>query len=428
MKKDMSYKLWGKWMKWILLFSLCIGLIGCTGNTPESDGGDMELRISSKPRLATLPLGSEDVTQLVEGNTRFAFDLLGNTYEPESNLVFSPHSLSLTLAMPYIGARGDTQRQMTEALHFTLPQAELHSAMNSLDIALSSYEFAELNISNAVWGSLDGNYIQTFLDTLAEYYGAGIRLADFTESDNARQQINLWVSDETEARIPELLPPGSIKTITDLVLTNAIYFKAAWAEPFTEASTLDKPFYRLDGGEVQVPMMNKVLQADYFEGSGVSALEMPYKGEELAMVILLPEPTSFDVYIKSLDIDVMDTIMDGLVPTSVNLTLPKFQLDLKVKVKDSLLSMGMVDPFGNADFSGIDGTHELFIDDIYHQAFIEVDEAGTEAAAGSAVVMTRKGMPVAEIDLVVDHPFIFFVKDNQTGAVLFLGYIIDPTV
>ena len=428
MKKDMIYKLWGKWMKWILLFCLCVGLISCTGNTPESDGGDMELRISSKPRLATLPLGSEDVTQLVEGNTSFAFDLLGNTYEPESNLVFSPHSLSLALVMPYIGARGDTERQMAESLHFTLPQAELHSAMNSLDIALSSHEFAELNISNAVWGSSTGNYLETFLDTLAKNYGAGIRLADFSDSDNARQQINQWVSDETEARIPELLPPGSIKTITDLVLTNAIFFKAAWSEPFTEASTLDKPFYCLDGGEVQVPMMNKIIQADYFEGSGVSALEIPYKSEELSMVILLPEPTSFEAYIKSLDTDVMNTIMDGLVPTSVNLALPKFLLDSKVKVKGSLTSMGMVDPFGNADFSGIDGTHELFIDDIYHQAVIDVDEAGTEAAAGSAVVMTRKGMPVAEIDLVVDHPFIFFVKDNQTGAVLFLGYIIDPTV
>jgi len=428
MKKNMIYKLWGKSMKCVLLFSLFVFLIGCTGNTPESDGGDMEYRKSSKPRLATIPLGSKDIAQLVEGNTSFAFDLLGNTYEPASNLVFSPHSLSLALAMPYIGARGDTQRQMAEALHFTIPQTELHSAINSLDIALSSYEFAELNISNAVWGSSAGNYLETFLDTLAESYGAGIRLADFSESDNARQQINQWVSDETKARIPELLPPGSIKTVTDLVLTNAIFFKAAWSEPFVEASTLDKPFYRLDGGEVQVPMMNKVIQANYIEGSGVSALEIPYEGKELSMVILLPELTSFEAYIKNLDTDSINMIMDELVPTSVNLSLPKFQLDSKVKVKDSLMSMGMVDPFGDADFSGIDGTHELFIDDIYHQAFIEVDEAGTEAAAGSAVVMTRKGIPMAEIDITVDQPFIFLVRDNQTGTVIFLGYIIDPSI
>ena len=416
------------WIFFLPVIFILLGLVSCMSSPVKNGDADMEIRMSSMPLSAPSSLQSDGISQLVDANSSFALELLGNIFDREANLVFSPHSLSTVLAMPFAGARGQTETQMAGALHFTLSQEKLHQAFNALNQNLSGYQFAQLTVSNAVWGSPDTPYQEPFLDILAEFYGTGVRLVDFSDSRGAVQQINRWVSDQTLERIPELLAPDAIKNETDLVLTNAVYFKAAWAEPFSGDATRDGIFNLLDGGKVIVPMMSRLIQAKYSEDLWGTAIEIPYEGLELSMVILLPKSDSFDSLIADFNGTRLNQILEQTAPKSVRLTLPKFQLESKVQVKESLMKMGMVDPFGNADFSGIDGTHELFIDDIYHQAFINVAEAGTEAAAASAVVMSRKGIPQSDVELVVDHPFIFLIRDNTTGAILFLGYIVDPSI
>jgi serpin B len=388
----------------------------------------------NEPQVPALSQGEDQVPELVEGNTEFALDLyhvLLDENEGE-NLFYSPHSLSVALAMTYAGARGETEQQMAQALHYTLSQAQLPPAFSALDQALTGRSGAEneaafqLHIADAIWGQQGYEFLDTFLDTLAENYGAGLRVVDFKQAEGARRSINQWVSDQTEHRIQDLVPPEVINGETVLVLTDAVYFKAAWMHPFAESRTRDDTFTLLDGEQVTVPMMELVAELGYAERAGVQALELPYAGDALSMVILLPEASAFEGFARGLDTRDLETILDNLKPTGVRLTMPKFSFDAKFKLKDALVALGMVDAFGDADFSGMDGTHQLFIREVCHQAFVAVDEAGTEASGASAVIMERKGGPVVEQEIRLDRPFIFMIRDTETGAILFLGHVVNP--
>lgn len=410
----------------IMIFILiALILTGCAAPSPETPAVDPVVSASAKPRLGALSFETARVPQLVDGNTNLAFDLYRRLFDGQTNLVYAPHGLSASLAMTYAGARDQTEAQMAEALHFDMPSSQLHPAFNALDQALTDQEQAQLHITNALWGSQQ-SYLEPFLDTLAENYGAGIRLVDFGASEQARQTINQWVGDETKDRIPELLPPGAIQGNTDLVLTNAVSFKAGWAQAFNTVNTQDEAFTLLDGQRVSIPMMDGFFELPYTQVGGVKAIDLPYKGEAFSMLFLLPEANSFETTLESLDSGTLNTILDAMARTSVQVSLPKFQFDSVVKMKNPLIALGMVDAFGDANFSGIDGSRELFIDDVYHQAFISVDEAGTEAAAGSAIEMSRKGFPVADMVFKADHPFIFLIRDTKSGAVLFLGHVLNP--
>jgi serpin B len=406
------------------------GLAGCS--TPAPSVKAEELR-SDKPRLE--PVAPEDaaVPALVSGNSAFAFDLYKQLYDGDENLFFSPHSISVALAMTYAGARGQTEQQMAEVMHYTLPQAELHAAFNALDQALASYaengddEGFRLHIANSIWGQPGVAFLDPFLDTLAQNYGAGLRLVDFAQSEAARQLINGWVSDQTEARIPELLPEGAVDGETALVLANAVYFKAAWLHAFAEAATTDQPFSLLDGSEVSVPMMSQLAQLGYAEAPGAKLIELPYAGEDMSMVILLPDEGQFETVAQSLDAQQVAEWLDALQPQSVKLSMPKFTFEAGFELQDALMALGMVDAFGNADFSGMDGTKELFIDQVYHKAFVAVDEAGAEAAAATAVVVARKAAPAGQT-VSIDRPFVFLIRDMETGAILFLGQVVNPTI
>jgi len=396
-----------------------------------------EVLKSDKERITFPDVSLSEQTLLVEGNSAFAFELYQVLKGNEGNLFYSPYSISLALAMTYAGARGETAEQMATTLQFMLDQDSLHPAFNWLDAELTSRgegaqgkdgEGFRLNIVNAIWGQKDYPFLSDFLDVLAENYGAGLRILDFiTETEKSRLTINNWVSDQTEGRIEDLIPQGAIGTLTRLVLTNAIYFNAAWEYPFDENVTADEPFYLLDGGQVLVPMMKQTESFGYTQGEGYQAVELQYDGGELSMVILLPAPGNFEAFEERLQAQQVSDIISSLQPTEVTLTMPKFEFDSDFSLKDTLAEMGMPIAFSSAaDFSGMTDNRELFISDVVHKAFVAVDEAGTEAAAATAVIMELTAVPEPPVEVTLNHPFIFLIRDIEMGAVLFIGRVLNP--
>jgi len=396
-----------------------------------------EVLESDKERITSPDVSPSEQALLVEGNSAFALKLYQALKGEEGNLFYSPYSISLALAMTYAGARGETAQQMADTLQFLLEQERLHPAFNWLDAELARRgegaagkdgEGFRLNIVNAIWGQKDYEFLTDFLDILAENYGAGLRILDFiTETEKSRLTINDWVSNQTEGRIEDLIPQGAIDEWTRLVLTNAIYFNAAWAYPFNGNITADGPFYLLDGGQVSVPMMKQTESFGYTEGEGYQAVELLYDGGELSMVILLPEAGNFQAFEEGLQAQQICDVISGLQPTEVALTMPKFEFDSEFSLKDTLAGMGMPIAFSSdADFSGMTGNPELFISDVVHKAFVAVDEAGTEAAAATAVIMKLTAVPEPPVEVTLDHPFIFLIRDIETGAILFVGRVMNP--
>jgi serpin B len=398
-----------------------------------------EVLESDKGRITSPDVSSGEQALLVEGNSAFAFALYQALRGQEGNLFYSPYSISLALAMTYAGARGETAQQMADTLQFLLEQDRLHPAFNWLDAELASRgqgaqgkdgKGFRLNIVNAIWGQKNYSFLSDFLDVLAEDYGAGLRILDFiTEAEKSRLAINQWVSNQTEGRIKDLIPPDAISDLTRLVLTNAIYFNAAWAYPFDEKVTVNGSFYLLDGGQVTVPMMKQTESFGYADGEGYQAIELLYDGGELSMVILLPEAGAFEAFEKGLQAQQVDAIIGDLQGTRVTLTMPKFEFDSEFGLKDTLAGMGMPIAFSpdEADFSGMTGNRELFISAVLHKAFVAVDEAGTEAAAATAVIMDNRAVLEPPVEVTIDRPFVFLIRDIETGAVLFVGRVLNPS-
>jgi serpin B len=393
---------------------------------------------SDLPRTTSPDVGTADQRLLIEGNTAFAFDLYQQLRGEDGNLFYSPHSISVALAMTYAGARGETAEQMSNTLHFLLEQEGLHAALNWLDTELAKRgegaagevdEGFRLSIVNAIWGQKDYHFLESFLDVLAENYGAGLRILDFVrETEESRLAINRWGSDQTEARIRDLIPRGAVDESTRLVLTNAIYFDAAWQHPFKKRDTSNGPFYLLDGGQVTVSMMRQTESFGYAHGQGYQAVEQRYDGGELSMVILLPDSGQFREFEERLDGQSVVSIINSLRTTRVALTMPKFEFESGLGLKAPLQAMGMPIAFSDfADFSGMTGEPNLLISDVVHKAFVAVDEEGTEAAAATGVIMAPTSMPAQpDVEVTIDSPFIFLIRDIDTGAILFIGRVIDP--
>ena len=374
----------------------------------------------------------------MEGNSEFAFDLYEYLKNEDGNIFFSPYSISLALAMTWAGARGETESQMAATMRYMLSPETLHAAFNALDQELAKRgEMSEgkdgegfrLNVVNAIWGQVDYEFLSSYLDLLAVNYGAGLRVLDYINNpDASRETINQWVSDQTGGRIKDLLPEGSITPLTRLVLTNAIYFNAAWKLPFEEEDTVDGVFRLADGTQVTVPMMNQTDFFNYARENGLMAIELPYDGDELSMVILTNETGSFASLENALTLEALQSIMGRMQSTRIALGMPKFEFESEFGLKDTLIGMGMTAPFDEniADFSGMTGTKELYISDVVHKAFVSVDEAGTEAAAATGVIVGVVSLPPEPLEVTLDQPFVFLIRDIQTGAILFIGRVLNP--
>jgi serpin B len=393
---------------------------------------------SAKERLIAPESSEQDIQELVQGNNRFAFDLYQSIRGDGDNLFYSPYSISLALAMTYAGARGETANQIAETLQFNLPDERLHSAFNQLDLILHSRGESvseedgrgfTLNIVNSLWGQEGYAFLSEFLDVLAENYGAGLQLLDFENAaEAARQVINEWVMEQTNDRIEDLIPEGVINSLTRLVLANAIYFDAAWSSPFEAEFTKEAEFSLLDGSKVEVPLMNQTQFYNYSSGEDFQAIELPYQGYEMSMVILHPDPQAFETFESSLTVEQLEEILKEMDRTNIDLSLPKFEFDMNLPLAQVLQELGMVDAFefGPADFSGMDGTRELYIQDVLHKAFVSVDEEGTEAAAATAVVIGVTSAPMEPFSVKIDSPFIFLIRDMETNSILFLGRMLNP--
>ena len=402
-----------------------------------------ELR-STRERAAPSATDAER-SSLVSGNSTFAFDLYRALGATDGNLFYSPYSISLALAMTYAGARGETERQMARTLHFLLPQGRLHPAFNDLALKIASGgvraqgrddEGFRLKIANGVWGQRGYEFLEPFLDVLAENYGAGVRPIDFREApEGSRLTINEWVADRTEDRIRDLVPPDSIDSLTRLVLTNAIYFNAAWAYPFHESQTKIDRFHRLDGGSVDVPMMTVDTELSYASVEGYQAVELPYEGDGMSMVILVPDLGRFREFEESLDAALVSRIIRDLERVSVFLIMPRFEFESQFELAETLAEMGMANAFdeGASDLSGMDGRSCaagdvpcLFILDVIHKAFVSVNELGTEAAAATGVIVQLQSEALDKpkrVVLWVDRPFVFLIRDLATNTILFVGRV-----
>jgi serpin B len=418
--------------KYILAPIIVIATLGSLITGCAQEPAQAQVAESESERVASPDVAPADGDRLVAGNNAFAFDLYQALRDADGNLFFSPYSVSGALAMTYAGARGETERQMAETLHFGLPQDSLHPAFNALDHALVAPEqdAFELHIANSLWGQTGYSFLEQFLDVLAKNYGAGLRLLNFeSEQEESRQEINDWISDQTEERIEDLIPPGGITPNTTLVLANAIYFDADWLNQFDSAKTRDGTFNPLDGDSITVPMMamKEPTTLPYSQGDGYQAVELPYIGDKMSMLVLVPDAGQFETVEANLDAALFDKILTDLEPRQTVLRMPKFSYESDFSLAQTLAEMGMPAAFGSADFSGMDGTQNLTIGDVFHKAFIAVDEAGTEAAAATAVVMEARSLPIFDIELTIDRPFIYVIRDKETDSILFVGRVVDLT-
>lgn len=367
---------------------------------------------------------------LAADNSRFAFDLykkIAGTDKNE-NIFFSPYSISTALAMTYAGAAGNTEKQMAGVLHFTLPQDELHAAFAGLSGQLRSIKGCRLSIANALWGQEGYPFKDEFKTIVNQYYDGGFNTTDFAgQTEESRQTINNWVTENTGGKIRDLLQQGDIGELTRLVLTNAIYFKGDWANQFNKSQTREGDFFTAAGEKVGAPMMNRTAQYGYAESDDMQALAMPYAGDELSMIVLLPKK-DMAAFEAGFTPDTLAECLSAMRNREVTVSIPKFKLEARYGLAKTLSAMGMPDAFDGraADFSGLNGNKDLHITGVIHQAVIDVNEEGSEAAAATAVVVGVRSIMTGNCYFIADHPFIFLIRHNASGTILFMGKVNNP--
>lgn len=370
---------------------------------------------------------------VVDANNQFALDLYSKYKSKDGNVFFSPYSISSAIAMTYEGARGQTAEEIQKVFHFPNDREKMRSDFvdiyNGLNKADKPYK---LNTANALWAQKDYAFLSDYFNTVQTYYDGRVTNLDFkTDTENSRKTINDWVANKTNDRIKDLIPPGAIDPLTRLVLTNAIYFKANWTTQFDNRSTNDKDFQLSSGSNVSVKMMHMVSNFNYSETSTLQILEMPYLGNDLSMIIILPKDNSLNQLENSFSTDNLANWKKDMAYTKVSVSLPKFKFETTYLMANDLKGMGMPTAFsGSADFSGMTGNRDLQITQVIHKTFVEVTESGTEAAAATAVIMgmTATPGPTPEPKIFnADHPFLFIIQQKDTGNILFLGRMSDPS-
>ena len=374
---------------------------------------------------------------VAEVNRQFALDLYAQLKGTEGNLSFSPLSVATALEMTYGGARGRTADQMADVL--AIPETHrrdpllLHGALGALprDLTADWNTGYELHVANRLFGQRGYGFLEAFLALTRTNYGAELEEVDFVgDTEGARQTINAWVERQTRERIRDLLQPLMLTPQTVLVLTNAVYFKADWLTPFEKHMTHERDFYVTPEHKVRVPMMHRTGSYAHHDAGSVQVLELPYRGERLSMVILLPKAKDgLAALEKALSPDALEGWLAGLRDERVAVALPKFTATQAFVLNDTLKAMGMPLAFSpeGADFSGMNGgVGPLWISKVVHKAFVAVDEKGTEAAAATAVIMERLAAP-SGLEFRADHPFVYLIRDRRTGAILFMGRVVNPT-
>lgn len=375
------------------------------------------------------------MSAVVTGNNQFAADLYAHLKDKTSgNLFFSPYSVSAALAMTYAGAAGETGKQMADVLHFVVPEQELHEAMARFreNLLADKKKGYQLRVANRLWGQKGVEFLPEFLQTTGKDYAAELGAVDFARNtEGARQEINRWIEAQTAERIKDLLTPGVLDPSTRLVLTNAIYFKGNWQEKFGKNATKDTPFHVSANKDVTVPMMHQTETFGYRAAGDLQVLEMPYTQGELSMIVLLPKEIEGLPHLeKKLTQANLQDWTKGLRRQKMIVYVPRFKMTSQFGLKSTLQAMGMTLAFGEkADFSRMSRSEQLFISAVIHKAFVDVNEEGTEAAAATGVIMAPTAAPFRPEEPPVfraDHPFLFLIRDNQTGSILFMGRVTNP--
>jgi serpin B len=411
-------------MKKLLIIALLFLISGCA---PVPDPNYVSPAEKSRREW------QETKRDVIEENNRFAINLYSQYKSEEGNIFFSPFSISTAMAMVYEGAEGKTAKEIKSVFGF--PKYD-NSRRNQYSTLLSEINKKDkkytLNTANALWAEQDFNFLDNYLTTVEKYYGGKTTNLDFKNDwEASRLIINNWVEDKTNNKIKDLFPEGSINPLTRLVLTNAIYFKAEWLKQFDADKTRDMNFRVNPDKSIKVPMMQRTDGKsifNYTQNKDLQILEMPYAGEDLSMLILLPFNNDIEVLENSFTIEKLTEWKKSLRKRRVKIYIPKFKFETKYFLKETLGDLGMPTAFTNlADFSGMTGTKELEIDKVIHQAFIEVNEEGTEAAAATGIAMVVKSIPPPTPIFKADHPFIFIIQQNETGNILFMGRVNNPT-
>lgn len=415
------------------LLSLLLAAAGCSSDEPSGSAAAGQLLQELHGATARVTASSAQPNSAASDNWAFAWKFYGAEAHADQNLFFSPYSISTAFAMLVGGAAGSTQAEIEQTLDFSSEGEPFDRAENDILQALGARNHTgsestpaqALRVSNGIWLVPGFQPQQSFLDRLSAYYGVSAFLAPFdTNPEAARQAINDKIAKDTEQLIPELLPSHSVDDAV-LVLTNALYFKSRWATPFSPAATSDGPFRAENGTTPTVPLMHAALRASYSTNSEYQTLVLPYAQNELELVAIMPAAGRFDDFVSRLNADTIATAMTNVSFAQMNLSFPKFKLTHEVDLTSRLQALGMQTAFSDgADFSGI--APSLALSGAYHQATISVDEDGTEAAAATAVVAVETSAPLNPITVSFDQPFVFFIRDVQTHAVLFVGHYSNP--
>lgn len=420
-----------------VLSALMVMLAACAAPDVKNEPPAGEEVRSNLQRITT-PAPTADVDATVRGLNAFSFDLHRKVGAVEAgNVIISPTSITTALSAASAGAANATLDAFRDTLHVTLPQADFHGAMNTLDAALQSRGQGQqgtegrpfrVSIVNQTFAQNGFHLEQRYLDLLAQQYGAGVRLLDFkAQPEPSRAAINEWVGFHTEDLIPELLGQGSITQDTRVVLVNAVYFNGSWASPFNKQSTSPGAFTLPDGSTVQTDTMREgVLSARAATVSGVEVVELPYQGHELSMLLVVPPVGQLAAVEAALTPDVLDGYLAALTSQQLEFTMPKFSFKTRSALAEPLKQLGLAEAFDErADFSAMTGDRSLIITGVTHESVIKVTEEGTEAAGATSIEFGTTSVPQTR-PVHVDRPFLFAIRDHATGAVLFLGRVVDP--
>lgn len=396
-----------------ILALLCIGCIeNSTGNTKSTINAD-----------------SVEEYDIATANNAFAFDMYSMIKSDVENIFFSPYSIFTAMAICYDGAEGSTKEQISNVFYYPLSKPVLEgSTKEMIDTINSDNDAYDLETANALWVLEEYPLNEQYVFNAENYYDGMITPLDFGgQPEESRLIINSWVEKKTNDKIKDLLAERSIDGNTRLIITNAVYFNGKWLQEFEEASTRKKVFYLSDGQEKKVDTMYAIETYNYGKDKNAQILELPYKGDDISMYIILPSKNNIEEFENDLTLGYYNELKDNLNSDEVKILLPKFTFEARAELNEPLQDMGIVDAFdsGMADFSGISASDGLSISEVIHQAYIGVNEKGTEAAAATGIVM-EDSLPYYKYEFTADHPFMFFIEDKRTGCILFMGKVENP--